>query len=750
MKNPLSKRLPRELKKEFGKYLVIFLFMTLTIGFVSGFLVAGGSMVKTYNDSFEKYNIEDGHFILSSELTDELKTRLEEEELTVFDINYKEETSGDYTYRIYKNRNDVDKISVHEGKIPENESEIAIDRKFADNAGINVGDKVKLHGSEYEVAGLVALSDYSALFRNNTDLMFDAQNFTVAVVDDSAFEKLSDKNLKYCYAWKYDKSDMSEAQKKEKSDEIKEILAENAVMTDFVPEADNQAIHFTGDDMGSDKAMMIVLLYVVIAIMAFIFAVTAGSTIEKEAAVIGTLRASGYTRGELIAHYMEMPMAVMLVGALVGNILGYTAFKNIVVAMYYNSYSLPVYTTVWSSYAFVMTTVVPCVLMFLINLFMLTKKLRLSPLKFIRRDLKKSGRKRAVRLPEWKFFSRFRVRIILQNISSYIIMFAGIVFASLLLLFGMVMTPVLNEYKQKIVDNMPCSYQYILKAPVETDTEGAEKYAAAELEMKRDNGINDEFTIYGLKNNSEYFGIDFKDLKENEVYLSDAAMEKYRLKVGDEITLKEKYEDKEYTYRVAGKYIYPSGMAVFMDIDSFRQEFEKQDGYYSGYLSDSELDDIDDAFIAATVTQQDMTIVADQLTDSMGKMFYLILLFAVILYMLMVYLLSKLILEKNTNSISIVKILGYKNGELMRLYVAATAVVVVASLLISVPVSDWLISVLWRAILGSYPGWLGYKAPPYVLAEVFLTGVAAYFVIGALQYKRLGKIPMDEALKNDE
>lgn len=750
MKNPLSKRLPRELKKEFGKYLVIFLFMTLTIGFVSGFLVAGGSMVKTYNDSFEKYNIEDGHFILSSELTDELKTRLEEEELTVFDINYKEETSGDYTYRIYKNRNDVDKISVHEGKIPENESEIAIDRKFADNAGINVGDKVKLHGSEYEVAGLVALSDYSALFRNNTDLMFDAQNFTVAVVDDSAFEKLSDKNLKYCYAWKYDKSDMSEAQKKEKSDEIKEILAENAVMTDFVPEADNQAIHFTGDDMGSDKAMMIVLLYVVIAIMAFIFAVTAGSTIEKEAAVIGTLRASGYTRGELTAHYMEMPMAVMLVGALIGNILGYTVFKNIVVAMYYNSYSLPVYTTVWSPYAFVMTTVVPCVLMFLINLFMLTKKLRLSPLKFIRRDLKKSGKKRAVRLPEWKFFSRFRVRIILQNISSYIIMFAGIVFASLLLLFGMVMTPVLNEYKQKIVDNMPCSYQYILKAPVETDTEGAEKYAAAELEMKRDNGINDEFTIYGLKNNSEYFGIDFKDLKENEVYLSDAAMEKYRLKVGDEITLKEKYEDKEYTYRVAGKYIYPSGMAVFMDIDSFRQEFEKQDGYYSGYLSDSELDDIDDAFIAATVTQQDMTIVADQLTDSMGKMFYLILLFAVILYMLMVYLLSKLILEKNTNSISIVKILGYKNGELMRLYVAATAVVVVASLLISVPVSDWLISVLWRAILGSYPGWLGYKAPPYVLAEVFLTGVAAYFVIGALQYKRLGKIPMDEALKNDE
>ena len=57
MKNPLRKRIPRELKGEFGKYLVVFLLMVLTIGFVSGFLVADGSMLKAYNESFDKYNI---------------------------------------------------------------------------------------------------------------------------------------------------------------------------------------------------------------------------------------------------------------------------------------------------------------------------------------------------------------------------------------------------------------------------------------------------------------------------------------------------------------------------------------------------------------------------------------------------------------------------------------------------------------------------------------------------------------------
>ena len=49
MKNPLHKRYLRELKQDAGKYLVLFLFLTLTIGFVSGFQVADSSMTKAYD-----------------------------------------------------------------------------------------------------------------------------------------------------------------------------------------------------------------------------------------------------------------------------------------------------------------------------------------------------------------------------------------------------------------------------------------------------------------------------------------------------------------------------------------------------------------------------------------------------------------------------------------------------------------------------------------------------------------------------
>ena len=107
-----------------------------------------------------------------------------------------------------------------------------------------------------------------------------------------------------------------------------------------------------------DKIMVIVLLYIIIVIMAFVFAGTTSNTITREANVIGTLRASGYTKSELIRHYMTMPVIVTLISAVVGNILGYTYFKEVTVLLYYHSYSLPTYETVWSAEAFYLTTLV--------------------------------------------------------------------------------------------------------------------------------------------------------------------------------------------------------------------------------------------------------------------------------------------------------------------------------------------------------------------------------------------------------
>lgn len=45
IKNPLIRRIPKDLIGDWKKYLVVFLFLVLTIGFVSGMYVANESMI---------------------------------------------------------------------------------------------------------------------------------------------------------------------------------------------------------------------------------------------------------------------------------------------------------------------------------------------------------------------------------------------------------------------------------------------------------------------------------------------------------------------------------------------------------------------------------------------------------------------------------------------------------------------------------------------------------------------------------
>ena len=77
MKNPLTKRIPRELKQDFFKYFVIFAFMVMLIGLVSGFVVADDGFEYIYNHGFKEQKIEDGHLSFNSELEDSVIEKLE-------------------------------------------------------------------------------------------------------------------------------------------------------------------------------------------------------------------------------------------------------------------------------------------------------------------------------------------------------------------------------------------------------------------------------------------------------------------------------------------------------------------------------------------------------------------------------------------------------------------------------------------------------------------------------------------------
>ena len=837
IKNPLKKRISREFFGDWKKYLVVALFLILTIGFVSGMYVANGSMMQAATESVTKYKREDGHFELKKKAdkdlleaietgkkadvkqyyTDKAKKELEEkleetfgtehnemyqmaydeawkevsdtidkeykeaeedyelndpdfkaEKVKVYEDFFRNESEdhnndgrSDGTIRVYAKTDDVNLACVLDGALPETKNEIAVDRMHADNVGITVGDTITVGGETYTVTGLIAYVNYATLHEKTTDLMFDALKFNVGMVTDEGFDRLKE-SIHYAYAWRCEDRKETEQEEKNASDDfLKALLTQTVVYEDemegYVPAYANPAITFATDDMSSDEAMGGVLLDILIVIIAFIFAITISNTITKESSAIGTLRASGYTKGELIAHYISTPVIVTFVAAIVGNLLGYTVFKNVVVSMYYSSYSLPTYETIWNAEAFLKTTLIPVSLMVIVNMIVIIRMMQHTPLQFLRHDLKRTKRKKAMRLPKWKFINRFRLRIIFQNLTNYIILLAGIAFIMVMLAMAVGMPSTLDYYQDHVTELMFSKYQYILKSyqdddknVIDTKVKDAEKFCMTSLQKKGDS-IDEEISVYGVEPDSKYVKIkDIDDLKENTVYISASFAEKYDLAVGDTVDLDEKYENKQYHFKIAGTYDRSQSIAVFMPVERFREMFDYDDEEFTGYLSDREITDISKDDIATVITERDITKMSDQLDHTMGSMMQYFQILCVLLSTVLIYLLTKIIIEKNENAISMTKILGYDNKEIASLYLMSTTIVVVIEAALGTLIGVSVMKLAWKIIMFSYSGWFAFVMQPVGYLQMFGFVLIGYLLVLFFDFGRIKRIPMDEALKNVE
>ncbi len=898
MKNPLIKRIPKELVGDWQKYLVIVVFMVLMIGFVSGMSVGRDSMLAAINTGKITLKLEDGSFEFKNKASEELIGAIEkgdmadvreylinkgyeeadeevakavDEELekqvtegietavraqceaygitdedmiqsqidTFMEENYEDaleearnsdefkeavsdaykeaheevvkavdekwdETVEEYNLddpdfspvkvtvyehffknededfdkdgvkdaavRVFKSTDEVDKASFNEGRAPEKDNEIAIDRMHASNVGIKIGDTILVGGKEFEVVGLLSYINYTSLHENNNDLMFDAFGFNVAMVTPEGFDSLRTRTH-YSYAYFYDVKPSGKVAQADYADKfLKALITQSVVfdndLEDFLPECYRQASNFAPSDVEGDAAGTEILCYILIAVIAFIFAITISNTIDKEASVIGTMRASGYTKGELIFHYLTTPVVVTLIGAAIGNILGYTWFKEVAVNIYFETYSLPNCGVVWSPVALVKTTVIPLSLMFLINLFVIVRKLQLSPLKFLRHDLRRTKRTKARRIPAWSFMNRFRLRILFQNIPNYAILIFGIVFVEVMLCFAFGLPDSLNHYGEKAPDMLFAKYQYMLAGTKDDDgnelvtaNEDAEKFNSTSLlyeknvksfiEGRGSGGTTEAVTVYGIEDGSKYVVIG-AELNDGEVYISSAFKDKFGFDTGDKITLSEEFANKSYEFTVSGIVDYEGGIAVFMPNDNFISVFDKKEGSFTGYFSNEEITDIDEKYIATVIDKDDIVKVTTQLMHSMGGFMVVAQYVLLVLSAALIFLLTKIIIERNEHSISMVKILGFKNSEISALYMIPTAFIVLLFTLLGFGAGYVILIYVFRAFMLQMDGWFTFymSTKSMVMSVVYM--LVGYAVVSIFDFIRIKKIPMDEALKNVE
>ena len=497
---PLASRLPRELKHNIGKYLGIFLLMCGAIALTSGFLLAAHSIGSIIDEMRDEYTIEDGRVITAFEATDDqLEAAADAVEgvggVTFYknfsiDATIKKPVGDDgtkRTLRTYVHRTEVDIASYCEGTEPQEDDEVAIDRVFAKNNGLAVGDTIELCDRTYTICGIMTQPDSQALFPNNSDFTVNTITYGVAEVTDAGFAALEDAGgaPTYTYSFIFNDRNLSVADRTDAEEDMVEALTDADARVDDLIDADsNQGIGYARDDVDGDSAMWTTLLDIIIVIMAFVFVVLTNATIEEESAIIGTLLASGYRKREIVLHYLALPAIVGILAAGLGCALGVAFFTEPMRSLYYGSYSLPPFHVYWSWEIFVKCAVVPAAALILITLVGLLRKMGKTPLQFLRHEASgKSGTKRGLRLPErMGFVARFRLRIFLRNLGNFATLFVGVAFASLLLLFGLAILPTMTHYADNLETSLVAEHQYTLKAPLELEGSAEEREQWAALE----------------------------------------------------------------------------------------------------------------------------------------------------------------------------------------------------------------------------------------------------------------------------
>ncbi len=885
---PLAKRLPRELRNNIGKYLGLFLLMCGAIALTSGFLLAAHSIGTLIDDMRDEYTIEDGRVMTAFEATDEQIEAAEDAAKEAGGVTLYENFSIDATLkkpaddgtkrtlRTYAHRTDIDIASYCEGEKPQADDEVAIDRVFATNNGLNVGDEVELCGRAYTVCGIMTQPDSQALFLNNSDFTVNTLTYGVAEVADAGFAALEGAGgaPTYTYSFAFDDRNLSVAERTDaEKDMVSALEGADARVDDLIDADSNQGIGYARDDVDGDSMMWTTLLDIIIVIMAFVFVVLTDATIEEESAVIGTLLASGYRRREIVLHYLTLPAVVGVLASLLGTALGLAFFTEPMRNLYYGSYSLPPFRIYWDWAIFVKCAVVPAAALILITLAGLLRKTRKTPLQFLRHEASgKSGTKRGVRLPEkMSFVARFRLRIFLRNLGNFATLFVGIAFGSLLLLFGLAVLPTMTHYADNLETSLVANHQYTLKAPLELEgtseeraqwaalerlqsvdgallsttqdaeddleeaadeaqaaadalaaspsienmqaatealakaqekkdalyesldevaqalgcdrdeTEGlieeaskidadnddvhpvnttdngaekiaqAEKYAVYQLQYDRGNGNGEEtVAVYGISPDSRYWkGL---NVGGGRVVFGAGLLDKFGWKEGQSVSFHDKFEDKDYSLEYAGSgdtWGSKSDMNVYMGIDDFNELFGNDGAYFNGYASDEQLS-LDSRYYAGDTTPDDMRAVGDQFIGMMSDLIGMMVGLAVFIFLLFMYLLTKAVIDRSARSISYMKVFGYRDGEISRLYIRSITLCVIASLVLCEPLIIGSLTAIFRAMLIAYSGNIEIYVPWWSMAACAGIGFATYLVVALLHTRSIKRVSLSEALKVQE
>lgn len=705
---------------------------------VVGFSNSADCVIETGRIVSMKNNAEDGNFELNSELSNDTLDKLKSMGVKVdenFYYDYK--LNNNQKIRLFKERKGIDRVSCVNGENIEKDNEIAIDEHFGIQNKYKIGDALNIDNREYVIKGYIAAPDYTIVVEKPNDVLANPKEFGIGFISEEDFASLKHKN--YLYTFKLNGVS---------AEKIKNIIQKNENMISFMKASDNPRITGYIDDTKINKNVAIMFGSVLFIMIAFMISMSVINNIDKESPMIGTLYSLGYVKSELMKHFMILPIFIVFLGATIGTLMGFV-IEGPLSKSTTDYYSLPVIKKIYSPYLFVLGIVFPVLIVIIVNYRILSSSLRRTPLQLLRKE-KRESKLNTIKIRHFSFITKYRLREFFREIRGNIILFCGILISIFLLVFGVGINRAISKYIDNVESQCKFEYTYILKLPVEVEeNEKTEKSTFKGLAIYyKTLGQDMDVTLQGIKENSGFYDFNIKD-DDSGVYMSESAAKKFGLKPKDIVTLKDTAENKVYRLRITGTVKYSSGLYIFMNQKQLNLLLNKSKSYFNGYITKDKLN-INKDYLYSETSSRNVVKAARNMTSMMLPMVVLIIILSTILFVICMYLLLKIMIDKSVSSISLIKIFGFNQKEINKLYLSTSLYMVIFSSCVGIPLSYNLLEIIYPSLISNVQAYFDIYLTIKDYFFIIIVISASYFASITLLKKYVNKISLSEALKDRE
>nr|MCR5120854.1 FtsX-like permease family protein [Ruminococcus sp.] len=528
-------------------------------------------------------------------------------------------------------------------------------------------------------------------------------------------------------------------------DEVFDIDIDNLIS--FVPAADNKRIEAAAAIRKMHRNTGLAAGVVILILFGYVISVFVVHRVESEAPVIGALYSLGVRKKDLLGHYITLPAIVAFVGGVIGTVLGFSPV-GIGTKMNdaYAHFSLPLYDTYYAPYLLIYGLILPPVISAIVNALVINSKLSRTALSLIKNE-QSSSSYRSFDIRSKNFITVFRIRQMMRELRSAVTVVLGMFVSLLVIMLGFDSYVMCEALKTDNTADTHYEYMYLYKYPDETAPEGGESAFVKTLTTEF-MGNTLDVTVIGLDGNSKYFDVR-TEKGRNKAVVNNSLVERFGYKAGDRVTFTDAADDRDYSFTVTGTAQYSPGFTIFMDIESMRELFDKDEDHYNAVFSGEELD-IDSGRLYSVTTKADIEKSAGVFVDQTASMIYTMLIAGTVIFIVVMYLMMGVMIDRSSFGISLVKIFGYRPREVRSLYLNGNLTIVSVGALVCIPLAKVIMDFIYPSFVANVACSMVLDFPPYLYLIIYVSVLAVYFVSSAMLTRKLSRITPAEVLKNRE